>query len=211
MKLKKLNKKLINRLLYSYSLVTFYTSRIILTGKKHLPEMRGKKEKAFIMVWHGNMFIPIYALRKGKYSLLIGLHSDAEILNNFTRYIGYSSIRGSSYRRSIGATIDLLKTSRKNIIAMTPDGPRGPYRKLKNGTVKILQKTEAEIIPVGASSSRKIVLRSWDRFEIPLPFSTIKIVIGKPFKAENKMKTEALKKLIEDKINEAQKTAERLH
>ena len=211
MKYEKLNKDLIVKLLDFYLLVTFYTSRVIIIGRKYLPEIRGKRDRTFIMVWHGNMFIPIYTLRKGKYSLLIGLHSDAEILNSFTEHLGYSSIRGSSHRRSIGAAIELFKISQKDTIAITPDGPRGPYRKVKKSTVKILQRIGAEIVPIGASSSRKIILKSWDRFEIPLPFSTIKIVIGKPLKADDKTETEDLKKLIEDKINEAQKAAEKVY
>jgi len=202
MKYEKLNKNLIVKLLDFYLLITFYTSRVIIIGRKYLPEVRGKRKGTFIMVWHGNMFIPIYTLRKGKYSLLIGLHSDAEILNSFTEHLGYSSI---------GAAIELFKISQEDTIAITPDGPRGPYRKVKKSTVKILQRIGAEIVPVGASSSRKIILKSWDRFEIPLPFSTIKIVIGKPLKADDKTETEDLKKLIEDKINEAQKTAEKVY
>ncbi|MBO8131358.1 MAG: DUF374 domain-containing protein [Candidatus Marinimicrobia bacterium] len=168
------------------------------------------RKNSIILVWHGNMLIPIYALRKGRYSLLVGLHSDAELLNTFTSFLGYPSIRGSSNKRPIGAILDLVKEIRKNVVAITPDGPRGPRREIKMGTAKIIKKVNPVIIPIGSSSSKKVVLRTWDKFEFPLPFSTISIIIGKPFRIKNEDSPEKICKFIKSKINEVQHHAEKL-
>ena len=43
------------------------------------------------------------------------------------------------------------------------------------------QFTGARIIPMTYSATRKITLKSWDRFIIPLPFSQIYLAFGDPF------------------------------
>ena len=67
-------------------------------------------------------------------------------------------------------------------IGITPDGPRGPKYTLQPGCVNLAQLTGATLIPISYDLSRKITLRSWDAFMIPLPFSRCTVHLGAPLK-----------------------------
>lgn len=65
-------------------------------------------------------------------------------------------------------------------LAITPDGPRGPRYVVQEGVMSLAQLTGLPIIPIGFHTRAKICVKSWDRFQIPLPFSRCEINIGKP-------------------------------
>ena len=69
--------------------------------------------------------------------------------------------------------------------ALTPDGPRGPARKVKSGVYRLAADLDAAILPVGTSSNRPLFLNSWDRFLVPLPFSRCAVVFGPPIERES--------------------------
>jgi lysophospholipid acyltransferase (LPLAT)-like uncharacterized protein len=64
--------------------------------------------------------------------------------------------------------------------AITPDGPRGPVHEFKQGAVVLAQLTGKPILPIAVSASRTLRFSTWDRFELPLPFSRVVISIGEP-------------------------------
>ena len=65
-------------------------------------------------------------------------------------------------------------------LAVTPDGPKGPRYVVQAGVISLAQITGLPIIPVGCNSRRKVCLRSWDRFQIPLPFSRCELILNQP-------------------------------
>jgi lysophospholipid acyltransferase (LPLAT)-like uncharacterized protein len=68
--------------------------------------------------------------------------------------------------------------------AFAVDGPRGPNRRAKAGAARAAVRTGARLVPVGAAASSSWVLsRSWDRFEIPLPFARVSVHVGAPVDA----------------------------
>ena len=64
--------------------------------------------------------------------------------------------------------------------AFTVDGPRGPARVVQPGVVWLAGATGHPILPYHVEASRSWTLRSWDRTQIPRPFSTVAIAIGAP-------------------------------
>ncbi|MCK4765386.1 MAG: lysophospholipid acyltransferase family protein, partial [Candidatus Aminicenantes bacterium] len=67
-------------------------------------------------------------------------------------------------------------------ILITADGPKGPLKEIKDGTVFLAQKTGAVIVPFCWYSSRvKVLEKTWDRFIVPLPFGRVTFVYGAPF------------------------------
>ena len=68
----------------------------------------------------------------------------------------------------------------KTVFAITPDGPQGPAKIPKAGTIRAAQKTGATIIPVAGQSSRRWSFVNWDTFYISKPFGTISIFYGDP-------------------------------
>ena len=69
-------------------------------------------------------------------------------------------------------------------ICITVDGPRGPRHEVKQGVVYLAQLTGAKIVLVRAFMARRIVFGSWDRFQLPLPFSKVKVVYSSPYSLE---------------------------
>ena len=64
--------------------------------------------------------------------------------------------------------------------AFTLDGPRGPARVAQPGAVWLAKATGNPIVPFHIEASRHWTLRSWDRTQIPKPFSNVAIAIGEP-------------------------------
>jgi lysophospholipid acyltransferase (LPLAT)-like uncharacterized protein len=98
--------------------------------------------------------------------------------------IGGVVIRGSSTHTGARALRDYYETIVKQHIspAITPDGPRGPLHEFKPGAVMLSQITGKPILPLAVAASRAYTFKTWDRFELPLPFSRIAIVYGEPVK-----------------------------
>jgi hypothetical protein len=102
----------------------------------------------------------------------------ARILKRF----GFTFVRGSTTSGGLMALRGLIKAARDGYsVAITPDGPKGPIFKVQPGIVYLAQKAGVPVIPVACALSRKKILRSWDRYQFPLPFGRIQAVYGEPF------------------------------
>jgi hypothetical protein len=108
--------------------------------------------------------------------------------------VGGHVIRGSSTSTGARALRDYYETIVKQQIspAITPDGPRGPVHEFKPGAVMLSQITGKPILPISVAASRTWSFDTWDRFELPLPFSRIVIAYGEPVKVPRAMDADAL-------------------
>ena len=153
------------------------TWRFSVTGQE-------KWKPPFIFVlWHSRI-LPLLALYKGKgLVLLISRHRDGEYLADLAESWGYSSVRGSTQR---GGEVGLLGIVRAlqggAIVAMTPDGPRGPRERVQPGAVAAAQHAGVPIVTAGARTGSAWYLRSWDRMCIPKPFAAIDVRFGEPIR-----------------------------
>ncbi len=114
--------------------------------------------------------------RKGV-SVLTSPSRDGEILARIMAGFGMGSVRGSSSRRGATAVrecLTLLEGGRD--LAVTPDGPRGPKYRLGPGVLLLAQQSRARIVPIHARFHRAVTMKTWDGFQIPLPFSRIDII-----------------------------------
>ncbi len=129
------------------------------------------------------MFLPVYLHRHQGIKPLISLSQDGELASQIVSLLGYKPIRGSSSRGGKQALAEMCKElENKAELAIIPDGPRGPNRVLKPGCIYLAQKTGAYLVPISYSCSRKIVLKSWDRFLLFSPFSKCVVIYGEPIK-----------------------------
>jgi hypothetical protein len=108
--------------------------------------------------------------------------------------VGAHVIRGSSTHTGARALRDYYETIVKQQIspAITPDGPRGPLHEFKPGAIMLAQITGKPILPIAVAHSFKFTFRTWDSFELPLPFSRVAIVYGEPVQVSRAMGAEAL-------------------
>ena len=112
---------------------------------------------------------------------LISASKDGALLAAVLECFHVHPVRGSSSRRGSQALLELTSCAERGYdLAITPDGPRGPRYTVQEGVMSLAQLTGLPIIPFGFYARRKICLKSWDRFQIPLPFSRCELTLGKP-------------------------------
>jgi lysophospholipid acyltransferase (LPLAT)-like uncharacterized protein len=123
---------------------------------------------------------------------IISEHSDGEIIARLIEFFGFKSIRGSSKRGGVKALFGAMKKLKEaNDIAITPDGPRGPRFSIANGVVAIAKKSNTKIIIFNYKVDKYWQLKSWDKFIIPKPFSSIEFFASEPFLIEDLGEEEA--------------------
>ncbi|MBM4083435.1 MAG: DUF374 domain-containing protein [Planctomycetes bacterium] len=128
--------------------------------------------RGIYLFWHRMILITAYHHRKMPIiRVLISQHADGEYIARAIHWLGYGTVRGSSTRGGAQAIAEMLRIAPQSILAITPDGPRGPRHTLKLGPLYLSQKTGLPLIPVAVSVSRFWELPSWDRFQIPKPCS----------------------------------------
>jgi hypothetical protein len=111
---------------------------------------------------------------------LISASHDGGVLARVLHHFGVEAVRGSSSRRGAQALLELTSwTDRGYNVAITPDGPRGPCYRVSEGAVGLAQFSDLSIIPVSTHVRWKMCTKSWDRFQIPLPFARCEIRFGK--------------------------------
>lgn len=130
------------------------------------PECRGQKIYIF---WHEYILFPISLRGHCHLTMLLSRHRDAEILSRVAYHLGFEFVRGSTNRGGVGALRQLLAESRRRHLAITPDGPRGPRRRLAPGAVYLASKLGLPLVLLGFGFDRPWRVASWDRFAIPRP------------------------------------------
>lgn len=135
------------------------------------------------VLWHCQQAFLIYAHRGRNIAALVSRSKDGEYVAGMLGRLGYFLVRGSTNKGALRSLIQLIQCARGGYtLAITPDGPKGPARKVQKGAVYLAQKTGLPIIAIGNSLSHKLLARSWDRFQIPLPFGKAAIVYSGPFR-----------------------------
>jgi hypothetical protein len=134
-------------------------------------------------LWHNRLAISMLVHRRHprKLAALVSASKDGALLAAILGRFGVEQIRGSSSRRGPQALLELTSHARKGYdLAITPDGPRGPRYVVQQGVISLAQITGLPIIPVTCNTQRKVCLKSWDRFQIPLPFSSCELILNEP-------------------------------
>lgn len=116
-----------------------------------------------------------------KLAALVSASKDGALLAAILGRFGVEQVRGSSSRRGPQALLELTTHAQMGYdLALTPDGPRGPRYVVQPGVIALAQVTGLPIIPVTCNTRAKICLKSWDRFQIPLPFSRCELILNEP-------------------------------
>ena len=140
--------------------------------------------------WHGRLFMAVHWVPRGRRAVaMISRNDDGELIAALVRRFGVVAIRGSTYDRVKGRekggaevfaeAVEEL-TQNNALMAITPDGPRGPRMHAQRGIAQLAIETRAPIQPIAFSVRRGKVLRSWDRFLLPRPFGSGVQIFGEP-------------------------------
>jgi lysophospholipid acyltransferase (LPLAT)-like uncharacterized protein len=134
---------------------------------------------AIFVFWHEYIPLPIYLRPNCRLAMLLSQHQDAEVLSHIAHYAGMEAVRGSTSRGGTTALRALIERGQGMSLAITPDGPRGPRRKLAQGCVYVSSRLQIPIIPIGFGYDRPWRnKKTWDQFAIPRPFSKARAVLG---------------------------------
>ena len=112
---------------------------------------------------------------------MTSMNLDGEAIAQCIQRLGYGAARGSSSRGGFRALAEMARHIRNGRdAAFTIDGPRGPRYVAKQGPVLLAFKTGAAIYCFHISMKHKIQLKSWDEFQIPLPFTSAVVLQAPP-------------------------------
>ena len=134
--------------------------------------------RGIYIFWHEYITIPFALRGHCDISMLLSRHRDAEWLAHAASIMGFGTVRGSSSWGSIAALKELIKVSRTQHLAITPDGPQGPRRQMAPGPIYLASKLQMPIIPMGFGMDRPIRFSTWDKFAMPRPFTRARMVMG---------------------------------
>ena len=144
---------------------------------------------AIYALWHSKLWLGMklyfgYAKKRSNtpgFMVMVSASKDGGLLTEYFRHFGVHAIRGSTSRRGQQALLELTRLARRGYdLGITPDGPRGPCYIVQDGVIYMAQLTGMPIIPMSYSLGWKISIKSWDRFQIPLPFSRCEIFYDQP-------------------------------
>jgi len=179
------------------------------------------KSNYLYAIWHDQAIIPItYRVNIPRSSkalpamALVSRHQDGSWLTGFMKQFGVGAIRGSSSRGGAVALRKLFETSQESHIFITPDGPRGPRHKVKQGIVYLASQTGIPIV-VNANAITRCwnIEGSWTNQIVPKPFARAYILMSKPIEVPADLSREDLEhyqQLIEAEFERLQTAADRL-
>jgi lysophospholipid acyltransferase (LPLAT)-like uncharacterized protein len=153
------------------------TWRIRIIDAGPIDRLRHDGQPVALLLWHGQILPLLYAMRFQSIACLVSTHRDGEIVAQIAERLGCKLVRGSSSRGADRALLGLVRTLKDGFtVAVTPDGPRGPYRSFAPGALVAAHRAGAPVVAFGVHATRAWYLKSWDRFMIPKPFARLTIV-----------------------------------
>jgi len=192
--------------IHVYVRLVYATGRWTVEGAA-FPRAIREAGKAFIVAfWHGRLLMPpLVWQRRAPMHMLISGHADGRLIAGAVHFFGIDSIAGSSNdggSAALRAMVRWLKAG--DCVGITPDGPEGPAMRASRGIVAVARLSGAPIVPLAYATSRRRILRTWDRFHLPLPFSRGIFIWGEPIAAApdlDEAGMESCRALIEQRMN----------
>ena len=166
------------------------TLRYRVNGAKGPPQL--PEGPVIFALWHNRLALCIKVYQSfvcpgrannGQVAALISASKDGALMSAILRIFRVEPVRGSSSRRGAQALIELTTWAERGYdLTVTPDGPRGPCYVIQPGVMTLAQVTCLPIVPFTFRLNWKIQLKSWDRFQIPLPFARCEMFFGDPIR-----------------------------
>lgn len=160
----------------------------LIVDPKLLASMHEAADKPWVLsLWHGQQMPLLTWARRRRTVVLVSRSLDGELLCGALSVLGYHTERGSSSQGGSAGLISVVRRLRTGFdAAFALDGPRGPRRVVKAlGACRAALLAKGFLVPMGAACARAWMLqKTWDHFEIPMPFSRIVIALGAPIACE---------------------------
>lgn len=150
-------------------------------GIEHLDAIYKCGHRAIFTFWHSCIFSATWFWRKRGIVVMSSQSKDGEFTSRFIKRFGYGTARGSSTRGAGRALAEMTECLDNGVdVAFTIDGPKGPAYVAKPGAVTLARHSGQAIFPFHIAAKRYWELPSWDRLQIPKPFSRTITLIAEP-------------------------------
>jgi lysophospholipid acyltransferase (LPLAT)-like uncharacterized protein len=157
------------------------TLRWRVEGLEHLQAIERSGRQPVMAFWHGRILHATWYFRHRGIVVITSENFDGEWIARIIRRFGYGTARGSTTRGGLKALLQLRRDMAAGRAAgFTVDGPRGPARRAQPGAVWLAGATGNPVLPFHAEASSTWSANSWDRTQVPRPFSTVALVVGSP-------------------------------
>jgi len=206
---------LIERIKIRLADAAFFTSiralgsltRFEVRGIEHLEAIEAADKLPIVAFWHDRIFLGTYFMRNRGIVVMTSKSFDGEYIARFIQRLGYGAVRGSSSRGGSKALVQMIKAMRAGMpMAFSVDGPRGPRYEAKLGPVFLAKKTGNPILPFIVEPHKFWTINSWDKMQIPKPFTRALTVFGEPIYVD----ADANDVDVESKLTELQNSLDNL-
>lgn len=200
-----------------YMRLVHWTTRWSIEGRAHYDQALAGGTGVIAVGWHGRLFMSVFWVPRGRQRrhtvAMISNNRDGDLISALVARFGVVAVRGSTYdhakRRDKGgaeafAGADRALRDKKALVAITPDGPRGPRMRAQLGAARLSMITGVPVQPITFATRKGKVLRNWDRFVVPFPFGRGVQIFGEtlyPPANDDDASAEAYRLLIEEALN----------
>lgn len=208
-----------------YMRLVNWTTRWSIEGRAHYDQALTGETGVIAVGWHGRLFMSVFWVPRGRQRrhtvAMISNNRDGDLISALVRRFGVVAVRGSTYdhekQKDKGGAeaftgAERALTDRRALVAITPDGPRGPRMRVQPGAARLSIATRAPVQPITFSIRKGKVLRNWDRFVVPWPFGSGVQIYGEtlyPPEADDEATVTAYAQQIEDALNQITARADR--
>lgn len=168
---------------YAYIRLLRATMRFEYRNREVLERLRVGGGQYILAFWHSRFLMMPYVYPGGRIVVLSSHHRDARMMIAVLARFGFASARGSTTQGGALGLREVLRRVHEGYdVGFTPDGPRGPRRRVKPGVVATARLGGLPIVPVAFSARPARRLRSWDRTLVPWPFARGLFLYGEPIR-----------------------------
>jgi lysophospholipid acyltransferase (LPLAT)-like uncharacterized protein len=193
--------------IYVYTYLIGKTVRFELEGWYNLQKIESDGKIPILAFWHNRIFLATYYFRHRGIIVMSSQSFDSEYVARFIQRFGFGIVKGSSTRGGVGGLIEMIRLMKKGFpTGFSVDGPKGPVYQAKTGTLLLAKKTENPVLPFSVEAKNYWTIKSWDKLQIPKPFTRAKVLVAKPINVSRDADEAEMK----DKHLELQTTLEEL-
>ena len=150
------------------------------SGAEHLDAITAAGHRPILALWHGRILAATPYFQRRGIVAMASENFDGEWIARLLGKFGYGAARGSTSRGGPAALRQLVRDVKAHGVAFTLDGPRGPAEVAQPGAVWLARATGQPLLPFHSEAAASWTMKSWDRTQIPKPFTTVAFAIAAP-------------------------------
>jgi len=167
------------------------TIRFESEGEEHYENLLRQGVKPIWVLWHDRLFLSTWYLRRRKIVAMTSQSFDGEYIARLIQLQGNGAVRGSSTRGGVKGLVEMIRLAKQGIaMCFIVDGPKGPPNVAKEGAVLLAKKAKMPMLPLHIEVKRFSETNSWDKMQVPRPFTKGKVFVGEPIYVSAEADTE---------------------